>query len=445
MSACVRTLPIRLEPLPGESLDGWLFAYAARLDTPLTEFAATTGLPRGFVRQTPRSIALGKSLNSCAGIARAAGMGGDSVDRLWRPFARYAKAVRSRFDPPGMLRPVVPMGWSRFCPACLSACGDRWKVAWRLVWHTTCDVHGCLLIDACPVCDRHQREHPFVTSDVTLRPPCACSTRSAIGTGRLGQACGHDLTSAPAPTDADVGRRTLAFQAAVAPALGADAGAAARRQALDVLADVLLIAAGLGGDAPLGVQPLAKPADVAQVLARAWDCYVGDAEGDMVRVVTGDMQIPGVLPRAWSVASQSLTARAIVARDGSMSLTDRLRWRSMTTPGRPTSRGLEVARRRGRYLPEALWADWAVRLTPATGVDAKSFRVVAAAALLLPGTPRPLETVLRGTPHEGRGRKVFHVLAMVAPTDATAVLRALTEIADGLDSLGGVIDYQRRR
>ena len=98
------------------------------------------------------------------------------------------------------------------------------------------------------------------------------------------------------------------------------------------------------------------------------------------------------------------------------------------------------------YVPETLWADWAIRLTPRSGVDPACLRVVAAAALLVPGTPRPLARVLKGTCHEGLTRKISHTLATTGGgTDSTSVLRALTQLADGLDANGGAIDYQRRR
>ncbi len=307
-------------------------------------------------------------------------------------------------------------GMESVLPACLSEGGDRWKVAWRLVWHTTCDVHGCLLIDTvqCAIDTASTRSSPVTSRSVPLRLQHEVSD----GTGRLGQACGHDLAATPAPTDADVGRRTLAFQAAVAPA-----------------------SAPMPEQRPPGIGRFGRRA-----AHRRWDgrrCSSRSAPvGQAGRRCAGARSGMGLLRRGrrgrhgegrhGRHADPGRAAEGVVRRqpiphrtgdprrDGSMAITDRLRWRSMTTPGRPTSHGLK-GREKARPLPaEALWADWAVRLTPATGVDAKSFRVVATAALLLPGTPRPLETVLRGTPHEGRGRKVFHVLAMVPPTDATA-------------------------
>lgn len=113
--AAVRTLPIRLAPVPGESLDGWLFTYAVRLGTPLRDFAAATGLADGFLRQPARSIAIGKHLPDLHQTAQATGVHPAELDRLWAPPARYVAAVRARFV--GSARQMaLPLAWSRFCP-----------------------------------------------------------------------------------------------------------------------------------------------------------------------------------------------------------------------------------------------------------------------------------------------------------------------------------------
>lgn len=50
-----RTLPLRLEPLPGEALDSWLEALAHRLHTPLGNLMAGLGLPARKGRPGQRS------------------------------------------------------------------------------------------------------------------------------------------------------------------------------------------------------------------------------------------------------------------------------------------------------------------------------------------------------------------------------------------------------
>jgi hypothetical protein len=75
--------------------------------------------------------------------------------------------------------------------------------------------------------------------------------------------------------------------------------------------------------------------------------------------------------------------------------------------------------------------------------DTSSFRAACAAALLIPGTPRPLTSTLSDTPHHGRARQISHALATIPPSERTHILRALTELAEHLTD--GPIDYQRRR
>ncbi|WP_374227333.1 TniQ family protein [Streptomyces sp. AC512_CC834] len=45
MSSARRTFPIRYAPYPGEALDSWLEAFAARLGCPFTDALGALGLP----------------------------------------------------------------------------------------------------------------------------------------------------------------------------------------------------------------------------------------------------------------------------------------------------------------------------------------------------------------------------------------------------------------
>ncbi len=442
MSApAVRTLPIRLDPLRGESFDSWLLAYAARLEMLLSEIGAATALPPGFVHQPPRFIALGHQLGDTEGLAHATGVDRQALDRMWAPLARYNDAVRPRLARSGLVRVVVPLAWSRFCPTCLATNGNRWPAAWRLAWHTTCGTHRCFLVDGCPACGRHQRQHPSVDTATDPRLRCTARTRGRSSS----ETCGQDLTAEQLPVDADLLSRTTAFEVAVAAAHAPGAPESARDEALDVLSDVLLIARQLDGAASLDPHRSAAPADIGAVLARAWEVYVGKSEEDPARPLIRDAHHPGVLPPGWSAASPSLVAWVLTTRDASLRTTDRLRWRSTTVPRRPTEDGLRNARERARRVPDALWADWAIRLTPRVGVEARSFRMAAAAALLIPGTSQPLAEVFSGTCHDGRARRIAHSLGLIPPGDSRTALGALTHLADSVDLWDCPIDYHRRR
>lgn len=426
-----RLLPIRLPPVTGESLDSWFAAYSARLAVSLQDLVAACGLDEAFARQSSCSIALGRNLGDGKPLARATAVDGRALDLLWEPAARYTREASNRFIGRGQRRMATPLAWSRFCPPCLAATTGRWKFAWRLPWHTACAGHGCLLLDRCPTCGEH------------LRP---IGERESTTGRRRRDGCAHALTSSTPSTGLDLAP-VLALQRAVDPALAPDASDEARSDALEVLADVIVIAARLDSAFRVRSNEVAPATEMAPVLARAWRLYSDDAAKDeFARLVLQDSHGPGVVPSAWAGAGPGLLGRFIRARDAHMLPVDRLRWRSTTTPRRPTEDELKASTARARYAPEALWADWAIRLTPKAGVDPASFRVVAAAALLVPGTPRPLSCAFKGTCHERLSRNISHTLA---PTGGgsyiTPLLRALTQLADGLDAHGGIIDYQRRR
>ena len=428
--ATPRLLPIRLPPVSGESLDSWFAAYSARLAVPLRDLVAACGLDDAFAQQSSRSIALGRNLGDREPLARATGVDGPALDLLWKPAARYAREASSRFIGRGQHRMATPLAWSRFCPPCLAATAGRWKFVWRLPWHTACAGHGSVLRDRCP-CGEHLR-HIVEWESTRVR--------------RRRDRCAHALTSNTASADLDLAP-VLALQRAVDPALAPDASDQERSDALEVLADVLVIAARMDSAFRARTTEVAPATEMAPVLARAWRLYSDDeAKDEFARLVAHDSQGPGVVPPSWAGAGPALLGRFIRTRDAHMLAVDRLRWRSTTTPRRPTEDELKASTVRARYAPEALWADWAIRLTPKAGVDPASFRVVAAAALLVPGTPRPLSCAFKGTCHERLSRNISHTLAPTGGgSDITPLLRALTELADGLDAHGGMIDYQRRR
>jgi hypothetical protein len=442
--ATVRTLPIRLAPVAGESLDGWLFAYAVRLETPLRDFAAATGLAGGFLRQPARSIAVGKNLPDLQVTAEATGVDLAGLNGLWAPLARYVGAVRVRFVGWTTRRVALPLAWSRFCPQCLGADGDRWKIAWRLPWHTTCSIHHRLLVDACPACGAQQRRRALADPAVEPGPSGRCTAVLPGAKSRRLHICGQDLTAVPV-SGGDVATGTLELQQAAAAALDPDACDAALAEAVNLLADLAVIAAHL--DAASGVGQPAAPDEIASSLTRALALYRRPADEELAEIVSHDVgRGRGVMPVSWRVAGPALTGRLMRLRDETMRPHERLRWRSTTTPRRPRPDGLEQSTARGRRCPTALWPDWAIRLMPRGGVSASTFREGAAAALRLPGATHPLADLLVGTSHEGLGPTVARTLGAIGNDDAaTAILRALTALADGLDAHGSPIDYSRRR
>ena len=140
-----------------------------------------------------------------------------------------------------------------------------------------------------------------------------------------------------------------------------------------------------------------------------------------------------------------MISRVLSIRDPRLRPIDRLRWRTTTVGAIPDSRNGELD---NRVVPEALWADWSVRLRPRASIDFASFRVVAVTALALPGSTLAVHDLVadRGDNAAAFTAKVSHVLQSVAATShGRAVLRGLTQLRAGLEAHGSPIDYERRR
>jgi hypothetical protein len=138
--------PIRLDPVRGESFDGWLDAYAQRLLISTRELSQALGLPSQLLRQRAMTVAKGTTgLDAERIAARACGLDPAAVSALWLGLARYDPLIVSRIAQCGarhravhrFARMLRPMNWSRYCPQCLRQTG-RWLAAWRLPWYLAC-------------------------------------------------------------------------------------------------------------------------------------------------------------------------------------------------------------------------------------------------------------------------------------------------------------------
>lgn len=193
-----RTLPIRLPPLPGEPLDGWLEAYARRLTITVGDLLAALGL-RGAGHMAP-------ALTVCLRTSEA-----QQIAALTDVSAARAHAMTLRvFDGhvvqlQPQRRAVTRSIWwgrgsgSRFCQQCLIERDGRWLLRWRLSWVFACCRHQVLLHDTCPACSRIPRR--YATFAAHQGGPARCA----------GGDCHTDLRdTAPIPLTA--GDPTLAAQ-----------------------------------------------------------------------------------------------------------------------------------------------------------------------------------------------------------------------------------------
>lgn len=366
-----------------------------------------------------------------------------TLEELWGPLARYAALMERRFGNRRIARAARPMLWSRFCKACLAENAGRWAVAWRLPWWVACPAHRSLLSSTCPTCGQLQRQGRLLHD---LEPdPTTCSMPPAGGSGRGDRRCGADLTEGSISTAVNL----LAMDAQQRLAVLVDhAGSAwSIAAAADELADLLTLASLTGLDfETLDPEGLSD----TSALSKAWhqaEIVLSETTGNaLTALALADVrERPHPLPRRWHTASTALTSRVLSIRDPHLRPVDRLRWRTTVSGRRPDQPDNDPF---SRAVPWALWPDWSVRLHPRTAVEFAAFRSMAAAALALPGSSRRVEDVVTGRDEDPAilARKVSHVLQAIAATDhGRVILRALTQLSDGLRTYGSPIDYQRRR
>jgi hypothetical protein len=161
----VRTLPLRLAPIDGESLPGYLARYAHTFQFPPGDVVRALGLDQG-AGTIAAAGRYGVSLTD-EQLLRASFATGIATEMLQRMLlSRYADRVfpRSALAAPVALASAAQghevLIWSsRFCPSCLESDGG-WRVAWQLGWSFLCSRHQVLLARRCPTCDAVPRIGP---------------------------------------------------------------------------------------------------------------------------------------------------------------------------------------------------------------------------------------------------------------------------------------------
>ncbi len=184
----MRTLPLRLAPVDGESLPGYVARYSHTFQFPPGDLIRALGLDGG----SGNVAAAGRygvclSPDRLARVAFATGIELARVERML--LARYAGLAfdRSKVSAPvglaGAAQAHEVLIWcSRFCPQCLRDDG-AWRLSWQLGWSTVCIRHKLLLARRCPKCNgvpevgprgRWQQDHRGLLTD-----PARCSHRPA--------------------------------------------------------------------------------------------------------------------------------------------------------------------------------------------------------------------------------------------------------------------------
>lgn len=181
------TLPLRVAPLPGEAIDSWLEAIAARHTTTFGAVLAQCGIHAGG---NDGARLMAPSRPTINGIAYVTGIAPAVVQAM--TLTPDDGAVNT-----GRRRHV--WGWrtcSRACPHCLAETHGRWPLSWRHNLTFACMKHQCLLIDTCPRCQQSMRSRPHRTQQVPVPGHCANTYRRPPppSTGPL---CGADLATSP--------------------------------------------------------------------------------------------------------------------------------------------------------------------------------------------------------------------------------------------------------
>jgi len=154
----VRRLPLRLSPVDGEGLPGYIARYSHTFQFQPGDVVRALGLDHG----TGRVAAAGRygvSLTSdqLMHAAFATGIGVEVLEGML--LSRYAGRA---FDRSALTAPVALAGpvqghevrtrSSRFCPQCLGE-DDAWRLRWQLGWSAICTRHQVVLVGRCPKCE----------------------------------------------------------------------------------------------------------------------------------------------------------------------------------------------------------------------------------------------------------------------------------------------------
>lgn len=152
----MRTLPLRLSAVEGESLPGYVARYSHTFQFPPGDVIAALGL----LGSDQRILSAGRygislSPRQLEHVAFATAIPVKVLGRML--LARYAgRAFQQTATATDVLADAVQahevlIRSSKFCPHCLREHG-AWLVCWQLGWSAVCPAHRMLLARCCPAC-----------------------------------------------------------------------------------------------------------------------------------------------------------------------------------------------------------------------------------------------------------------------------------------------------
>lgn len=463
----VRTLPIRLAPLPGEGLDSYLETLAHRGGVVWADMLSAVGLSHRCCDSSGMYRWLTTLTDTeVTGVSSACGLS---------PSAVHAMTIEPAI-PAGLA--LIP-GRSRFCPDCLDESGGRWQLWWRQRWAFACAQHRCLLADSCPGCGCRPRRRRLRHDQIP--DPGSCANRTGTGRDRQPRRCAAVLSTTPTLHMVD-GHRALAAQSTIITAI--------RR---GVMAD------GVYRTTPVEAQHLL--ADVAHLSGRihrwAGPTYLDDVlPADLVRhhrdpTTIGvrhryDDPLPGVTASAAAVAAVLATDVLLCANveaagaalrpalSGSHHHRHRHTVSSATSHAR-TSTALrsiqlcamgpflppheqlrihstfltafdgDVASQRWRRVPAVMWPGVIV-VPPTFTIGRERWDTALSVAVAMVGTHATVPDMVVRLGSATTAHSVSHVLrGLRADRRWPTFLAMVTSLADALDARPCPIDYAARR
>lgn len=203
----MRTLALRLPPVEGESLPGYVLRYAATYHLEPGDVLEALGLADARDRRWKGQEGMRLSARQLEDAASASGLPPEAIRAMTlehhagRAFSLDDAGGAARL-PRSVLAQEVSIFQSRACPACLGEDG-AWLLRWQLAWSLLCPRHAVLLISDCPACggqlDVARRARWSRDAEGALRDPCACrkAAEGRLCRFRLSGAAAIDLTADP--------------------------------------------------------------------------------------------------------------------------------------------------------------------------------------------------------------------------------------------------------
>lgn len=473
LSQQVRTLPIRVAPLPGEAMDSWLETLAARSHTTWGDLLIAVGLKGpGHGRSLLRYPVIDSTSSAIVSIATATGVPAQAIK------AMALDAVVPEAGVPVVGPRALLLPGSRFCPACLNQNGGRWLLWWKLRYAFACPTHRCLLADLCPRCGGALREHSLSTKAIPVPGHC-------VSVGGRSRRCGADLSDAPA-LELPAHHPALAAQDAILRAVHAGtvsdgiyhAGPVPTAQYLrDLMAvgtravrygsknDLLSAASyvGDGADTVEDLDGLARanrpsyynhfPTSVVTTAVAACaavpvlSATSAAAAGDRLRWLVASARHRGFAVSATNIGwggriSTALTGAQLSALTPFLGQVDQIRYRCLTDhPRRPIQDEPVVS----RSLPAMLWFHWMLPVCD-TSVGFEQVRMALSVAVVLADGRLTVAQACSSLGRATASTSVSRVLGKLsARPDWAATAVMLATLADYLTQHPSPIDYVRRR